>query len=201
MADRAFCFDLSGTITKEEIMPLLAKHMGIYDEVQTITEAVVKGQIPPTKSFLLRSELVNKLGVSQSQEILSTIELHPKILDFIQNNSQNCFVVTLALDVWLQKLTDIIPCQFSCSKANYDDDEIIGIESIIDKSESIEKIKRDFDEVVAIGGDMGDVSMLEKADISIAFVSVHDPVSSLIEVSDFVTFSEAGLCNVLNTLL
>lgn len=201
MVNRAFCFDLSGTITKEEIIPVLAKELGIYEEVQTLTEATAKGQIPPIKSFLLRSELINKLNISKSQEIIANIQLRPKILEFIQNNSENCFIITLALDVWIQKLMEKISCEFYCSKANYDKDRVIGVKSILNKSESIENIKENFDEVVTIGGDMTDVSMLEKADISVAFAGVHNPISSLIEVSDFVTFSEVGLCNTLNTLL
>lgn len=201
MTKRAFCFDLSGTITKEEIVPLLAKQIGMYGEIETLTESAINGLIPPKKSFLLRSELINNIPLSRSQEIISNIELHPQIFEFIQNNNQNCFIITLALEVWLKKLMEKIPCKFYCSKAEYENDKVTNINSITDKAQVITQIKEDFDEVIAIGGDMGDVSMLEKADVGIAFAGVHEPISSLIEESDFVTFSEAGLCNILNTLL
>lgn len=201
MRNRAFCFDLSGTVTKEEIVPLLSKELGIYDEIQTLTDATVNGLIPPKKSFLLRSELVNQLNVSQSQLILSNIQLHPKIFNFIQKNHDHCFVITMALDAWIQKLMDKFSCDFYCSEAECENDKITKVKSILNKAAAIDEINEKFDEIVAIGGDMADVSMLERANISIAFAGVHDPVSSLIEESNFITFSEAGLCNILNTLL
>lgn len=201
MNNRAFCFDLSGTISKEEIIPLLAKQLGIYDEVQTLTEATVNGEIPPRKSFLLRSDLVNKLDISKSQEIISNIKLNPNICEFIENNNENCFIVTLAFDAWIEELRKKFSCKFFCSQSEWDYNKITNVKSVIDKADVIEQIKLEFDDVVAIGGDMGDVTMLEKADIGIAFVGLHNPVVSLIEASRFVTFSEVGLCNILNTLL
>ena len=34
MIDYKFVFDLDSTITKEEVLPLVAKEIGLYEEVQ-----------------------------------------------------------------------------------------------------------------------------------------------------------------------
>jgi P-type E1-E2 ATPase len=57
-----------------------------------------------------------------------------------------------------------------------------------------------YDRIVSVGDGMNDVSMLETSDIGIAFGSVHAPVLSLIKIANYVTFSESGLCNILNML-
>ncbi|MDR0912686.1 MAG: HAD-IB family phosphatase [Methanobrevibacter sp.] len=200
MSNRAFCFDLSGTITKEEIIPMLGKELGIYEEIQMLTEATSNGEIPPLNSFSLRFNLIKELDLNKSQKIISKIDLNSKILDFIKLNSQNCFIITSALDIWLEELKNKIPCKFFSSTAKLKGGKINSIDNILNKAESINQIKKNFDEIIAIGGDMGDVEMFQVADRSIAFLKIHKPVQSLVEESDFVTFSEEGLCNILNTL-
>lgn len=32
----AYCFDLDGTVTWDEILPVLLHHMGLYDEIEEI---------------------------------------------------------------------------------------------------------------------------------------------------------------------
>ncbi len=53
---------------------------------------------------------------------------------------------------------------------------------------------------MAVGDGMGDVGMFEASDVRIAFGGVHEPIQTLVEVSDFVCFTENSLCNVLSTL-
>ena len=200
MPNRAFCFDFSGTITKEEIVPALGKELGIFEEIQMLTEATSNGEIPPLNSFSLRFNLIKDLDLYKSQEIISNIELNQKILEFIKKNSENSFIITSALDVWIKKLKNRIPCKFFSSIAKLENDKIVGIGNFLNKAEAINQISSEFDEIIAIGGDMGDVEMFQVADRSIAFLKSHKPIQSLIEESDFVTFSEEGLCNILNTL-
>ena len=41
-----FIFDLDGTVTKEETLPLIAKHFSVEEEIETLTKQTVMGQIP-----------------------------------------------------------------------------------------------------------------------------------------------------------
>jgi len=201
MSNIAFCFDLSGTITKEEIIPLLGKQIGIYEEVQLLTEATSNGEIPPLKSFLLRLNMIKDFDLYKIQELIANIEINSKIFEFIELNSEKCFIITSSLDIWLDGFVDRFNCKFFTSKAEISGGKILGVKNILNKANAINSIKSDFDEIIAIGSDMGDVEMFQAADRSIAFLKTKKPVQSLIEESEFVTFNEDGLCNVLNTLL
>ena len=42
----AFCFDLDGTITKDEILPILSREIGLFEEISALTDATINGVIP-----------------------------------------------------------------------------------------------------------------------------------------------------------
>ena len=43
---KIFCFDLDGTITTQEILPLIAAELDLYEEISTLTQATINGLIP-----------------------------------------------------------------------------------------------------------------------------------------------------------
>ncbi|MDR7119208.1 HAD family phosphatase [Rheinheimera soli] len=198
---KAYCFDLDGTLTRLELLPMIANEIGLHEEISALTEATIKGVIPFRKSFLLRCRLLNEISVSRVNEIVQEIPLYEAIVNFINANSQNCFVVTGNLDVWVLCLQKKIKARFYCSKASVKDNFIKSIDTVLEKSDAIDEIRRlGFEQIIAIGDGMGDVSMFEKADVGIAFGATHEPIQSLIEHSNYITFSETALCKLLNTL-
>lgn len=198
---KAFCFDLDGTLTKSELLPIIAGDVGLSDEISALTEATIKGVIPFRKSFLLRCRLLNEIKVSRVNEIVQDVPLYNKLIEFVNCNSQNCFVITGNLDVWVKCLEKKIKARFYCSKAAVKDDYITSIETVLDKSDAIDDIRAlGYTHIIAVGDGMGDVAMFEKSDIGIAFGATHPPIQSLIEHSDFITYSERSLCTLLNTL-
>jgi phosphoserine phosphatase len=54
-----FIFDLDGTITKEETLPLIARHFKVEEKIEELTRATVAGEVPFIESFIQR---VNILG-------------------------------------------------------------------------------------------------------------------------------------------
>jgi len=54
--------------------------------------------------------------------------------------------------------------------------------------------------VIAIGESMNDVSMIESADIGIAYGGVHDPVPEVLDTAAFVATNGKGLCRLLSML-
>lgn len=201
MTNKAFCFDLNGTVAKYDIISLMGKELDIFEEVRILTDASSKGEILPLKSFLLRLEMIKDLNLSKTQELIYNMEINKHIFKFIESYPENCFILTSSLDVWIEKFIKRFRCEFFTSKAKVEDEKVVGVEYILNKRDCIKSIKSKFDEVIAIGSDMGDVEMLQFADRSIAFPKTVEPVQSLIEESEFVTFNEKGLCNILNTLL
>ena len=196
----AYCFDLDGTLTKREILPLLAKEIGLYEEMYALTQATIKGLIPFNSSFKLRCKLLGDIPVSQVQEIISRQKIYPKLFSFIRDKKEDVFIITGNLDVWVKPLLDRLDCKSYCSTARVENDKIAAISAVLNKADAVKEIRKEYDRVIAIGDGMGDVPMLEHAHVKIAFGGVHMPVDTVIELSDYITFSETGICNILDTL-
>lgn len=202
--DSIFCFDLDGTISKMEILPIIAREIDIFEEIEALTEATIKGIIPFNRSFQLRVKLLSEIPIKRVQDLVMDIPLHNEIINFIKKNSANSYVITGNLDVWVEELImKRIGCQYFSSKAEIDNNKIIRISSILDKGVVIKELKQlhKNHRIVSIGDGMGDVPMHLEADIKIAFGAVHSPIETLINVSDYITYEEKTLCRLLNTLL
>lgn len=196
----AYCFDLDGTVTKEEIFPLLSKEIGLFEEISALTEATTQGVIPFRKSFLLRCKLLGDIPLSKVRDIIANIPLHDEIAAFIRGRKDDCYVVTGNLDVWVSPLVEKLGCRFFSSRAETDGDRLVRVADVLNKAEAVESLKKGHSKIVAVGDGMGDVPMFEAADVRIAFGGVHKPIQTLIQYSDFITFHEGSLCRLLNTL-
>ena len=42
----AYCFDLDGTLTRQELLPLIASSVGLEDEISVLTQATIDGLLP-----------------------------------------------------------------------------------------------------------------------------------------------------------
>lgn len=197
---RAFCFDLDGTVTSQEILPMLAKEVNLYEEIDTLTKVTMKGIIPFKNSFRLRVKLLSDIPIDKVQKIISKVQLQQRIQQFINENRSNCFIVTGNIDVWIKELKMELNCPFYTSEADIDGNKLLGLKKILDKSDAVYELKKEFDEIVAIGDGMNDASMFEAADISIAYGAIHDPVETLIKIANYVTYGEDGLLTILNSL-
>ena len=45
LKDKIFAFDLDGTVTLEETLPLLAKELGLADEMSLLTSLMMAGKV------------------------------------------------------------------------------------------------------------------------------------------------------------
>ncbi len=198
----AFLFDLDGTITKQELLPLIALELFIQEEIQTLTDATLKGVIPFEGSFKLRVGLLKTVRISRVKEILASVELNAVVQNFIQKNRENSFIVTGNLDVWVESLVEKIGVKAFTSEAEFTGDSLLSIKKILKKRDAVIEIKNNnFDRVVTIGESMNDVGMFEMADIGIAYGGVHQPMETIIELSDYIVYHEDALCKLLHTLL
>ena len=50
---KKIAFDLDGTVTKVETLPLLAEELDLADEMKLLTDLTLSGKIPFKKSFFL----------------------------------------------------------------------------------------------------------------------------------------------------
>ena len=198
----AFCFDLDGTITQQEIIPLIAQDLDLQEEFETLTEATINGVLSFSGSFKLRCRLLAEVPIPRVKAIVSKIALFEKVVAFIRQNKQNSFIVTGNLDVWVEDLVDKIGCTLYSSIASYKEDKLIGVSKVIDKGGAIKDIRsKGFDRIVAVGDGMGDVDMFRQADVSIFFSENHTPAETLKHLCDYLIFDEATLHKTLETFL
>ncbi|MCK9612623.1 MAG: HAD-IB family phosphatase [Bacteroidales bacterium] len=196
-----FIFDLDGTITAQETLPVIAKKFHLEKEILNLTNETIKGNIPFVESFIRRVHVLGKLSVSEISDLLSRVRLHKKVLKFINENKDNCVIATGNLDCWIDKLSSKIDCVCYNSVAKVEKNKVVSIEYILNKDEVVKKYKELGEKVVYIGDGNNDMEAMRISDISIAAGLIHYPANSILTVADYLIFNEEALCRQLNQLL
>src|SRR5258708_38903882 len=103
MADTLICFDLDGTLSKQEILPKIAEVAGISEEIAALTRATIQGVIPFEMSLKLRVNLLRGICPRTiSEYVAETVELDECILRFMRDKrTPDCVAVTGNLDCWI----------------------------------------------------------------------------------------------------
>lgn len=197
---KKFAFDLDGTVTKVETLPLLAAELDLADEMKILTDLTLSGQIPFEKSFRLRYLVLRNIPLKRIQEIMDGVELDEEIAAFIRENKEDCAVVTGNLDCWIEPIIAKLGCKNFSSTSELDEKNLPVLKKILDKGSAIRELKKSSDKVIAVGESFNDVPMFEEANISMAYGGVHKPVSAAISVSDYVVFDGGALCRLLKML-
>lgn len=201
MRDVKFIFDLDGTVSKEETLPLISKHFNVQSEIDILTNETVQGNIPFIESFIRRVYILGKLPVSEVCDVLEKVSLYDKIIKFIAEHSDKCVVATGNLECWIYKLSAKIQCQCYCSSGKIQNDKVAKLTHILRKENLVERYKSDGKRVIFIGDGNNDVEAMRLADISIASGLTHMPAKSVLSIADYAVFSEEALCRQLNQLL
>ena len=200
MNHRVFLFDLDATVTKEEILPALSDQVGLTAKISELTEKTMLGEIPFKRSFLDRVEMLRSIPVSKVAEIVSNVPLHEEIVDFIRKHVEECYIVTGNLDVWIEKLIKKIGLPMShclCSTASVLDNQLVRVNSVIDKGRVVEQFVRP---VVAVGDGSNDAEMVRLAEIGIGFGGVRPVAYALMCNATHVIYDEKRLCRFLQVL-
>ncbi|MHB8872548.1 MAG: HAD-IB family phosphatase [Myxococcaceae bacterium] len=196
----AFAFDLDGTLTTVELLPLIAGELGLQSEMQVLTELTLNGTIRFEDSFRLRCAILRSIPISVVREVVAEAPLNETIAAFVRQHRERCFIVTGNLNVWVEPLLERLGCKAFTSTAQAEGDTLLRPETILQKSHAIQGLRGSFDRVVTIGESVNDVSMAEVADVSVAFGGVHLPATALLEVSHYAVFEGGALCRLLSTL-
>ena len=195
-----FVFDLDSTITKCELLPLIAQSAGLGNEMAALTEAAMQGKVPFEQDFRNRVRLLQAVPLSRARSIVSRAPIHEKIAAFIRENPLRCIILTGNLDVWIMPIIEKLGMKGRClcSKAQVCEDRLLGIASVLDKGAVSKKLPHPF---VAIGDGGNDVGMIRTADIGIAFGGARKPPAGLIAAADMFVQDEDELIGILKKLL
>lgn len=195
-----FLFDLDSTITKQEILPTIAKNFGLYEEMSALTERTMRGELPFKQSFLQRVELLKSIPVSNVCKLIGEIKLNERLVEFITKYRNRCYVVTGNLDIWIEDLIKKIGMENNtfCSKALVEDDYIRDVLSIVDKNAVISQMVLPF---VAVGDGNNDAEMIEAAEIGIGYGGVREIASSVLTCASHAVYQEEKLVEFLERLV
>ncbi len=199
MSRYVFLYDLDSTITREELLPTVAKELGFYEKMVDLTEKTMKGTVPFKESFLQRVEMLKNIPVSQVREIMKNIALNEKLVKFIRTHRDRSYIVTGNLDIWIEDLLVRIGMEKNvfCSKAIVEDDRLIDVISVVDKNAVISQMVLPF---VAVGDGNNDAEMIEAADIGIGYGGVREVAPAVHTCATHVVYSEDKLVYFLNKL-
>lgn len=194
-----FVFDLDCTITKEEIIPLIAKEIGLYNKVENLTKKAMEGKEPFDKNFKNRIDIIKCVPLNVIHNIVQNVALNENIAKFIKQNNKHCIIITGNLDLIitpiLKKLNMENRC-FSC-KAIQKNGYINNLTNIINKKNIVQNFDFDF---VAIGDGANDVDMIKMAKIGIAFGGSTTPPNIVLNSADYVFYDDKKLYSFLNNI-
>ena len=195
-----FLFDLDSTITRQEILPTIARQFGVFEEMSTLTECTMRGELPFKQSFLQRVELLKQIPVSEVCELIGEIQLNEPLVEFIRRHQNRCYIVTGNLDLWIEKLVQKLGMEKNtfCSKALVEHDYIQDVSSIVDKNAVIGQMVLPF---VAVGDGNNDAEMIEAAEIGIGYGGVREIAPSVLACASHAVYQEQKLVEFLERLI
>jgi len=195
-----FVFDLDGTITKEETLPLIARHFKVEEEIEELTRATVAGEVPFVESFIQRVNILGKLPVSKIKQLLSQVDVYDDLMSFIQSNVDMCSIATGNLNCWIEELVKKIGCECFCSLGETGNDQVVRIVEILKKEDLVQQYKEEGYRVIFVGDGNNDVEAMRLEDVAIASGLTHTPAPAAVAVADYVVFEEKELCMLLKQL-
>ena len=196
-----FIFDLDGTITAQETLPLIAAKFNVAEAISQLTRETIQGHVPFIESFIRRVHILGNLPVSEIDKLLENVKLHKKLCRFIHEHKSECIITTGNLDCWVASLIKKTGCKAYTSKAEVANNQVVSIKSILKKEEII-KLYQDKGATVIFAGDgNNDAEAMRTADIAIAAGLTHYPANSILPFAQYLIFNETALCRLLNQLL
>lgn len=195
-----FIFDLDGTITQQETLPVIAKACGVEAQITALTEQTIAGNIPFVESFIQRVAILGKYDVSVVKQELSKVPLFSKLVDFINSHSNQCVIATGNCKEWVQGITDKLKCECYSSEAILEDNKIIKLKNILKKEKIVEYYQSLGHQVVFIGDGNNDMEAMRLADVSIACGLTHYPANSILAIADYCVFEESTLIRLISQI-
>lgn len=196
-----FIFDLDGTLTKQETLPLIAEYFSLENEIKELTEKTVKGEVEFNTSFQFRVNILKKYPIYEIVNLLYHVDIFILLLKFIQENSSSCVIASSNLSCWIEKLVQRYGCKVYASQAIIENNIIVEIKDILQKETIVNNYQKQGDFVIFIGDGNNDVEAMKFADIAIVMGQVNSPSEKLLSVADYVVYTEKELYELLVQLL
>jgi HAD superfamily phosphoserine phosphatase-like hydrolase len=198
LAEPVLLVDLDGTLTRTELLPAIARQVGIEEEMTRLTAATMAGEIPFDVSFRERVAMLAEVPLEAVQEAILAAPVFEELLALLLEHPERVLVVTGNLDVWVQPFLDRHGLAGMSSRAELTDGRVTGVAQILSKDDALGRFpgrRR-----IAVGDGANDAAMIRGAEIGIAWCGVHAAAEPVIEVADYAFAREETLCRFLRRL-
>ncbi len=192
-----FAFDLDGTVSRVEFVPLIAKLAGKEREIAELTERTISGAVPFEQSLRHRVDLLKEVPIAEVVDLLRPELLDSAIVSFISAHKDRCILVTGNLDAWILPLAESLGCRVACTKTRVKGEFVDDIIDVLDKGVWGQNFPHRY---VGIGDGHNDFGLLEHAEIAVAYGGVHPPARSLLSIADYLFHDGGRLCEFLRAL-
>ena len=202
-------FDMDSTLIEQEVIVELAKKAGIGEQVDTITESAMRGEIDFAESFTRRVALLKGLSSEVLEDIIANhITFSPgakRLISALKNHGYYVVLVSGGFNYFAEYVKNSLGMDESyANDLDIVDNLVTGeiTSAIVDgkrKAEILQAVAQrlgiKLSETVAVGDGANDLPMLGLADIGIAYRAkpiVRDQADYAVTV--------AGLDGVMNVL-
>ncbi len=197
---RKFIFDLDGTLTRQETLPLIAEHFRLGPEIAGLTRAAVEGSLPYEACLRQRVALLGACPVSQIAALLEAVPLYPALLGFIADYPQDCLVASSNLACWAKGLAGRIACPCLFSTATVENNRVTGLQNVLKKENIVAAEQKHGHQVVFIGDGANDLAAMQQADIAVAASLTHPAAPALLNIAHYHMTDEHSLAELLRGL-
>lgn len=195
--DKLFIFDFDGTLTQKELLPEIGKLLGIFEELEQLTNDTISGKISFEASFRARVDMLSNANPIAINDMVRSVPKFDRVIEWMQNNRHRVVIATGNLDIWLWDWVheSQIPT-FASSGAIVSGRTSLSY--VLDKA----KIRDVFPDktLIVIGDGANDAALMRRASIGIAAEMVHEVPDVVLQVCGAVIKSEESMCSVLNLL-
>ena len=195
-----FVFDLDGTLTEVETLPLIADTFKIGQEIAELTKETIAGTIPFMESFIDGVNLLSNIERTQISKLLEQVPINEKLLSFILDHQQSAAIVTENLFEWIKLLSAKLKCDVHASESITTPSGILELTNILRKEDVVRRYQELGDLVVFIGDGSNDAEAMRIADVSIACGLVHEPSMSVMQIADYVVYNTGALVRLLHQI-
>lgn len=192
-----FLFDFDGTITSVELLPLIAETFGVDEDIAALTRDTMAGRVPFDSSFRTRVGILGSLPPDEVAAVVESAPAFPRVLDWIVDHRDRCWVVTGNLDCWVDRWMRRHGLNYFASTARVEGGRT-SVERILYKETVLERFRGR--RTVAVGDGANDAQLIADADVGIGAALLHDPPPVVLEVADWLVMEEAPLCRTLSRL-
>ena len=197
MIKKIYLFDLDSTLTREELLPRIAKLNNTHEKLRELTNNAMLSRVDFQESFRQRVSILAEIPLEQVQETVRTVPLLEELMKWIKGHNNSTFVVTGNLDIWVKTLLEDNFLNSYSSTASIRNSRV-EIDEVLEKEKVIEDFNDDF--TIFVGDGSNDVSLMSLTDVGILTEIVHDSPSHLWDVADYAVKDEETLCRLLSRL-